>query len=74
MRRRSLHGMLVTRTLLIANGALLAVMSGLYLAFGSRPSGFIIGGVLGAGALGLWLAIPSTDPYRSDRIRHRRTW
>ena len=72
MRRRSLHSLLVVRTMLIANGALLAVFSGIYLALGAKPGGWIVGGVLGAAAIGLWLAVPLTDPYRSDR--HRATW
>jgi len=72
MRRRSLHGLLVVRTMLIANGTLLALFSALYLVFGSRPAGWIVGGVLGAAAVGLWLLVPFTDPYRSDR--HHTTW
>jgi hypothetical protein len=72
MSRRSLHGLLVVRTMLIANGALLAVFSGIYLVLGAKPGGWIVGGVLGAAAIGLWLAVPLTDPYRSDR--HRATW
>ncbi|HWW44160.1 MAG TPA: hypothetical protein VN180_03740 [Acidimicrobiia bacterium] len=72
MRRRSLHSLLVVRTMLIANGALLAVFSGIYLVLGAKPGGWIVGGVLGAAAIGLWLAVPLTDPYRSDR--HRATW
>jgi hypothetical protein len=72
MRRRSLHSLLVVRTMLIANGALLAVFSGIYLVLGAKPGGWIVGGVLGAAAIGLWLAVPLTDPYRSDR--HHATW
>jgi hypothetical protein len=72
MQRRSLHGLLVVRTMLIANGAILAMCSGLYLILGAKPAGWIVGGVLGAAAIGLWLAVPLTDPYRSDR--HRATW
>jgi hypothetical protein len=66
-RRRSLHGMLVVRTMLISNGALLALIGALYAVFGGRPSGFIVGGVLGACAVTLWALVPLTDPYRSDR-------
>ena len=72
MSHRSLHGLLVVRTLLIANGAILAVCSGAYLWLGAKPAGWIVGGVLGAAALGLWFAVPLTDPYRSDR--HDATW
>ena len=71
---RRLHAMLVVRTLLIANGAVIALFSALYLTFGSRPTGWIVGGVLGAAAIGLWTAVPFTDPYRADRVRHRRSW
>jgi len=67
MRRRSLHGLLVVRTMLISNGALLAIIGALYVAFGSRPTGYIVGGVLGACAVALWAVVPFTDPYRSDR-------
>ncbi|HVM65830.1 MAG TPA: hypothetical protein VMU14_13275 [Acidimicrobiales bacterium] len=66
-RRRSLHAMLVVRTMLISNGALLALIGALYAVFGGRPSGFIVGGVLGACAATLWALVPLTDPYRSDR-------
>ena len=45
--------MLVVRTLMIANGAVLALFGALYLAFGSRPTGWIVGGVLGATLLAL---------------------
>jgi len=72
MSRRSVHGLLVVRTLLISNGAILAACSGAYLWLGAKPGGWIVGGVLGAAALGLWCAVPLTDPYRSDR--HHTTW
>jgi hypothetical protein len=67
MRRRSLHGMLVVRTMLVSNGALLALIGALYLVFGSRPTGYIVAGVLFACAVALWALLPLTDPYRSDR-------
>ena len=67
IRRRSLHGMLVMRTMLVSNGAVLALIGALYLAFGSRPTGYIVGGVLCACAVTLWALVPLTDPYRSDR-------
>jgi len=74
MRRRSFQSLLVMRFMLVANGTILGAIAALYVAFGARPSGFIIGGVLGALGLGLWLAVPLTDPYRSERVRHRRSW
>jgi len=67
IRRRSLHGLLVVRTMLISNGVLLAAIGALYVAFGGSPSGYIVGGVLGACAVALWALVPLTDPYRSDR-------
>jgi hypothetical protein len=72
IRRRSLHGLLVVRTMLITNGALLALIGALYAVFGGRPSGYIVGGVLGAAAVVLWALVPLTDPYRSDR--HTARW
>jgi drug/metabolite transporter (DMT)-like permease len=72
IRRRSLHGLLVVRTMLITNGALLALIGALYAVFGGRPSGYIIGAVLGAAAVALWALVPLTDPYRSDR--HTARW
>jgi hypothetical protein len=67
MRRRSLLGLVVVRTMLISNGLLLALIGALYAAFGSHPTGYVVGGVLGAAAIGLWALVPLTDPYRSDR-------
>ena len=73
-RRRSFQSLLVMRFLLISNGAILAAFGGLYAAFGSRPAGYIVGGILGVVALGLWLAVPLTDPYRAEKLHHRRSW
>lgn len=73
-RRRSLQGLLVVRFLLVSNGLVLAAFAALYLFFGARPGGYVVGGVLGAAALGLWMAIPLTDPYRPERARRSRTW
>jgi len=72
--RRSLQGLLVLRFLMIANGLILVCFGGLYLAFGSRPGGYIVGGLLVAAALVVWSLIPLTDPYRSERVRHGRSW
>ncbi len=74
MRRHDVRTLLVVRFLLVANGAVLAVFAGLYLGFGARPAGYVIGGILGAAALGLWALVPRTDPYREDRLHHRSTW
>jgi len=73
-RRRSFQALLVMRFLLISNGLILAAFGGLYAAFGSRPAGYIVGGILGAVALGLWMAVPLTDPYRAEKLHHRRSW
>jgi hypothetical protein len=74
MRRRSLQSLLVVRYMLVTNGILLGIVAALYAAFGTRPGGYIVGGVLGAAALGLWFAVPLTDPYRAERVRHHRSW
>jgi hypothetical protein len=73
-RRRSFQALLVMRFLLISNGMILAAFGGLYAAFGSRPAGYIVGGILGVVALGLWMAVPLTDPYRAEKLHHRRSW
>jgi len=73
-RRRSFQSLLVMRFLLVSNGIILAAFGGLYAVFGSRPTGYIVGGVLGAVAVGLWMAVPFTDPYRGERLHHRRSW
>jgi hypothetical protein len=73
-RRRSHQTLLVMRFMLMSNGVILAGFGLLYALFGSRPTGYIVGGVLGAAAIGLWMAIPLTDPYRDERGRHRNTW
>jgi hypothetical protein len=63
---------IVLRTLVLADGVLLAVLGGLALAYVQHPGGVYL-------AAGLWLAsaivfglLPLTDPYRRDR--HRSTW
>jgi hypothetical protein len=73
-RRRSFQALLVMRVLMVSNGVILASVAILYVAFGSRPAGYVIGGLLGATAAGLWLAVPLTDPYRAERAGHRRSW
>jgi len=62
------------RFLMISNGALLAAFGVLYVAFGSRPTGYVVGGILCAAALGLWMALPLTDPYRHEGSRQHRSW
>lgn len=65
--RHSIRSLLVIRYLLVANGVVLACVAGLYAGFGARPAGWVIGGVLGAVAIGLWCAVPLTDPYRGGQ-------
>jgi hypothetical protein len=65
----SIGGLLVMRILMVSNGLLLLGIGSLYLAFGARPSGYVVGGVLVALAMTLWMLIPLTDPYRSERGR-----
>jgi len=72
--RASLHGLLVLRFLMLANGAILGCVGGLYLAFGSRPGGYVAGGLLVGAAVVVWSLIPLTDPYRAERARHGRSW
>jgi hypothetical protein len=67
--QRSFQSLLVMRFLLITNGIILAVVGALYVAYGSRPAGYVIGGILGAAALAMWAMVPLTDPYRSERRR-----
>jgi hypothetical protein len=62
--QRSLQSLLVIRYLLLSNGVILAVIGVLYAAFGERPAGYVIGGVLGGAAIVLWSLVPLTDPYR----------
>ena len=66
-RRSSVRGLLVMRVLMVSNCVILAAVGALYLAFGARPGGYLVGGVLGGAAAGLWALIPLTDPYRSER-------
>ncbi len=70
--RRSLGSLLLIRLLLIANGLTLLAIGALYLAYGSRPGGLAVGGVLIAGAVLLISCVPLTDPYRHERRSSRR--
>jgi hypothetical protein len=73
MRRRlGPRAAIVLRTLVVADGVLLAVLGGLAFVYVQHPSGIYV-------AAGLWIAagivfglLPLTDPYRRDR--HRSTW
>jgi hypothetical protein len=72
--RASVQGLLVMRFLLVSNAIVLGIVAGLYVAFGARPGGYVVGGVLGGIAVGLVAAVPFTDPYRSERAQHPRSW
>jgi len=71
-RRRSRSGigtLLVLRLLLIANGLTLLAIGALYIVYGSRPGGYIVGGVLIGIAAVLFSCLPLTEPYRRRRRR-----
>ena len=52
------------RFLLVGNGIALLAIGGLYVAYGARPAGLVVGGVLVAASLLLFACVPLTDPYR----------
>ena len=66
-RHPSIRALLVMRILLVSNGLLLGAVGTLYVAFGSRPAGYVVGAVLFLAAIGIWALIPLTDPYRQER-------
>jgi hypothetical protein len=68
----SIGTLFVLRLLLIANALTLIAVAGLYLAYGSRPASFFVGGALLGFAAILLCFLPFTDPYRRDRGRERR--
>jgi hypothetical protein len=59
----------VIRFLLVGNGVVLGVVAVLYLLYGARPGGLVVGGVLATGSLSLLACVPLTDPYRRRRRR-----
>ena len=54
------------RFLLISNGVILLAIGALYAAYGAKPAGYVIGGVLGGVSLLLFACVPLTDPYRHE--------
>ncbi len=62
----------MVRLLLIANGLTLVAIGSLYVAYGARPSGFVVGGVLIGVSVLLFCCVPLTDPYRRAHRRSRR--
>jgi hypothetical protein len=48
------------RCLLVSNGLVLAAIGALYV----TARQYVVAGVLGGAALGLWALVPLTDPYR----------
>jgi hypothetical protein len=69
---RSIGSLLVLRFLLIANALTLIAVGALYLAYGARPDGFLVGGVLIGASLLLLCCIPLTNPYRETHHRSAR--
>jgi hypothetical protein len=68
---RSIGSLLVLRFLLIANALTLIAVGLLYVVYGAKPGGFIVGGVLIGASLLLVCCIPLTNPYR-ERTTARR--
>jgi hypothetical protein len=62
----------VVRFLLVANGLTLVAVGVLYLLYGARPGGLVVGGALIGVALLLFCCVPLTDPYRREQRRSRR--
>ena len=69
---RSVGSLLLLRFLLIANALTLMAIGALYLAYGARPDGLIVGGVLIGTSLLLLCCVRLTDPYRHTRRRSAR--
>jgi len=65
--RRSIPALLVVRFLLIGNGATLVAVGGLYLRYGARPDGLVLGGALVVAGVALFSCVRLTDPYRRGR-------
>jgi hypothetical protein len=61
---RSIGSLLVIRFLLIGNGAVLLAIGVLYVVYGGRPGGLVVGAVLVSASLALFGCVPLTDPYR----------
>lgn len=61
---RSIGSLLVVRFLLIGNGTVLLAIGVLYLVYGGRPGGLVVGGLLVSAAVGLFACVRLTDPYR----------
>jgi hypothetical protein len=61
---RSIGALLVIRLLLVGNGAALLAIGALYVAYGARAGGLVVGGVLVAASLLLFGCVRLTDPYR----------
>ncbi len=66
---RSIGALLVVRFLLIGNGLVVLAVGALYVLYGARPTGFVVGGCLAAVAVLLFACVPLTDPYRHERRR-----
>ena len=71
-RTRSIGSLLVLRSLLIANALTLTAVGLLYVAYGAKPGGFVVGGVLIGASLVLVCCVPLTNPYRETHLRTGR--
>jgi hypothetical protein len=69
--RLSIGSLLAIRLLLIANAISLLAVGVLYLVYGARPAGLIVGGVVVSAAVALLCCVPLTDPYRTKRKARR---
>jgi hypothetical protein len=66
---RSIGALLVIRFLLVGNGVALLAIGALYIAYGARPGGLVVGGVLVSASLLLFGCVRLTDPYRQRQRR-----
>lgn len=66
---RSIGSLLVIRFLLIGNGAVLLAIGVLYVVYGARPGGLVVGAVLVSASLVLFACVRLTDPYRQRTRR-----
>jgi hypothetical protein len=66
---RSIGSLLVMRFLLIANGLTLVTIGSLYVVYGAKPGGFIVGGALIGASVLLFCCVRLTDPYRPSKRR-----
>ena len=56
--------LIVVRSIVVANIALLGIVGGLYAAFAARPAGLLVAGAVWLAALALALVLPGTSRRR----------